>query len=115
MNVKLMTQTPSGQLRKFRLGTSPILIGRGDHCTLQVPLSDVSREHCRLDLEESKVFLADLTTANGTKVNAETVSQTQLFDGDTFSVGSMDFVITIEEADGSETDTDLIGQRANQQ
>jgi pSer/pThr/pTyr-binding forkhead associated (FHA) protein len=120
LTIKLFTTTANGQMRKFRLGTTPILIGRGDHCTIRVPLTNVSREHCRIDLKETPIHLTDLETANGTAVNGERVSRTQLFDGDTFTIGSVDFLITIEETDGSETEgadteNDLIGMLAGEQ
>ena len=51
--------------------------------------SDVSRMHCRFDMEGDRVIVADLNSTNGTFVNVQQIAApTRLNEGDRMRVGS---------------------------
>ncbi len=51
-----------------------IQIGRDEHNDIQIPLSTMSRSHCRLFLENGEWFLEDLGSTHGTKLNGVVMS-----------------------------------------
>jgi hypothetical protein len=73
--------------RRVGVGAEPVTIGRMPDCT--VPLADpnVSRRHAEVRRVGERVFLVDLGSTNGTRVNGVPVHQRQLVDGDVVTVG----------------------------
>jgi hypothetical protein len=73
--------------RRVGVGAEPVTIGRMPDCT--VPLADpnVSRRHAEVRRDGDRVFLVDLGSTNGTRVNGVPVHQRQLVDGDVVTVG----------------------------
>jgi hypothetical protein len=73
--------------RRVGVGAEPVTIGRMPDCT--VPLADpnVSRRHAEIRRDGDRVFLTDLGSTNGTRVNGVPVHQRQLVDGDVVTVG----------------------------
>jgi pSer/pThr/pTyr-binding forkhead associated (FHA) protein len=80
------------------------VIGRREDCDLRIPLSDVSRKHCRLILEGENIKVEDLGSSNGTYRNGERVQQTEIVPGDTLQIGPVIFVLQV---DGYPADEDL--------
>jgi pSer/pThr/pTyr-binding forkhead associated (FHA) protein len=51
--------------------------------------SDVSRMHCRIDVEGDRLIVADLSSTNGTFINDQRIAApTRLYAGDRLRVGS---------------------------
>jgi hypothetical protein len=73
--------------RRIGVGSEPVTIGRMSDCT--VPLADpnVSRHHAEIRRDGDRVYLIDLGSTNGTRVNGVPVHQRQLADGDVIAVG----------------------------
>lgn len=73
--------------RRIGVGSEPVTIGRMPDCT--VPLADpnVSRHHAEIRRDGDRVYLIDLGSTNGTRVNGVLVHQRQLADGDVIAVG----------------------------
>jgi hypothetical protein len=73
--------------RRVGVGAEPVTIGRMPDCT--VPLADpnVSRRHAEIRRDGDRVFLIDLGSTNGTRVNGVPVHQRQLVGGDVVTVG----------------------------
>ncbi len=73
--------------RRVGVGAEPVTIGRMPDCT--VPLADpnVSRHHAEIRRDGDRVFLIDLGSTNGTRVNGVPVHQRQLVGGDVVTVG----------------------------
>jgi len=46
-----------------------VKIGRSLRCEFSVPLEDLSREHCLLEIIDGEYFLTDLNSSNGVWVN----------------------------------------------
>ncbi len=73
-------------------------IGRLSSCDLCIPDNRLSREHCRIDRTGDDVFVADLGSSNGTKLNSGDLSyRTRLYDGDVLDMGGVIFRVRIEE------------------
>jgi len=80
------------------------VIGRREDCDLRIPLSDVSRKHCRLILDGEAMKVEDLGSSNGTYRNGERVQQTEVAAGDTLQIGPVVFVVQV---DGYPADEEL--------
>uniref|UniRef100_A0A3B5MJC1 FHA domain-containing protein n=1 Tax=Xiphophorus couchianus TaxID=32473 RepID=A0A3B5MJC1_9TELE len=64
--------------------TAPCLFGRKTECDIRIQLPQVSKEHCRIDLNENKEVNA---SANPTRVNGEALSQSErLKHGDVITI-----------------------------
>ena len=55
--------------------------------------ADVSKQHCRIVVEEEQVVVEDLGSANGTFVNGEPIEKAHLKDGDRLGIASYEFVV----------------------
>ena len=72
----------------------PVLVGRSSSAELQLIDGKVSREHCRLLLEDGRVVLKDLGSQNGTFVNGERVrGRRVLARGDELAIGDSLFLL----------------------
>ncbi|MEO6437274.1 MAG: FHA domain-containing protein [Tepidisphaeraceae bacterium] len=104
MGVVLVMFRADGQRRSFSVTRDMTVIGRREDCDLRIPLSDVSRKHCRMMLDGDIIKVEDLGSSNGTYRNGERVQQTELSAGDTLQVGPVVFVLQV---DGFPADEDL--------
>lgn len=88
--------------KEFKLPVDNFVIGRGDGCHLKPKSDMVSRKHCALAVRDSKLFLEDFGSKNGTYVNDERVEGTiELKMGDELRVGPLDFLILIDHTLGA--------------
>ena len=104
MGVVMVMFRPDGQRRSFSVTRDMTVIGRREDCDLRIPLSDVSRKHCRVILEGEAIKVEDLGSSNGTYRNGERVQQTEIVPGDTLQIGPVIFVVQV---DGYPADEDL--------
>ena len=77
----------------------PCLIGRGREVDLCVDSLIVSRNHCRLDLQDGKIFLTDLGSRNGTVVNGQFIPENvpvELSNQSAFSIGPLTFQLEFQ-------------------
>ncbi len=74
--------------RRVTLGAQPLVIGRLPECDVVLNDSNVSRRHAELRRSGDGVFLTDLGSTNGTRVNVTPVREQILVSGDEVSVGS---------------------------
>lgn len=71
-------------------------IGRSQGCSLCAGSSAVSRQHCMISRDESKVTIRDMGSRNGTLVNGVKIEGTvELATGDEITVGPLKFLLTI--------------------
>jgi pSer/pThr/pTyr-binding forkhead associated (FHA) protein len=74
---------------KISIKKPEFTIGRSQGCSLCAGSSAVSRQHCMISRDESKVTVRDMGSRNGTLVNGVRISGEQrLNDGDIISFGS---------------------------
>jgi hypothetical protein len=74
--------------RRVAVGSNPLVIGRLPECDIVLNDSNVSRRHAELRRSGDGVFLTDLGSTNGTRVNGTPVREQILASGDEVSVGS---------------------------
>lgn len=72
-----------------------ILIGRSRACAIRLDAADISAEHCRVSVRQSKVFVTDLESKNGTWLGDERLhDEREISAGELLRVGG-DTVITL--------------------
>jgi pSer/pThr/pTyr-binding forkhead associated (FHA) protein len=95
MEVRLLVAHRSAETKQIRLGAET-LIGRGPDCKLRISSGQVSRRHCLIKVDESSVSIRDLGSANGTRLNGETIAaetDVPILNGSTLAVGPLKFVV----------------------
>jgi pSer/pThr/pTyr-binding forkhead associated (FHA) protein len=65
-----------------------LVVGRDPACDLVLSSNQVSRQHCRLRCPPGAVWVEDLNSTQGTRVNDEPVQLQRLADGDVLGVGT---------------------------
>jgi len=79
-------------LQIYPLDQPETTIGRQADNAIVLPDTQVSRHHARLTVTEAGVTIADLNSANGTRVNGTPIAgPTPLHDGDTIQIGITQF------------------------
>ena len=69
-------------------------VGRAARADFVVDAALVSRVHCRLILKDTnELEIEDLGSTNGTFVNGRKVTKMSLNDGDTLTIGRVQFVV----------------------
>ena len=61
---------------RIELGEKPVVIGRVPPADLVIDDSQVSRKHCRVSLVLDEVYVADLGSSNGTRVDGKRLEST---------------------------------------
>lgn len=88
--IELVEKTKGGVIKIVLDGR--MTIGRGD-CDVVIDDDALSRRHCEMYEKEDRVFIRDLSSANGTRVNGVKVSDRELSDGDELTVGSCTYTV----------------------
>jgi uncharacterized RDD family membrane protein YckC len=87
---KLIVNPTSSNRREILLSRTTILtIGRDPSNDLVLPDAMVSRRHAVVEHRGKQFFLRDCSSANGSVVNGDRVSERPLRDGDLVAIGSM--------------------------
>lgn len=88
---KVLIRTDEGATHECLLRPGqPIIIGRGKDAGVLLDFKSVSRQHCRLELDEAgRVELVDLGSQNGTRVNGKRVDRAVLKPGDEVMVATI--------------------------
>jgi len=95
MSVSLVMVTADGKQKEIPLNRQVQVIGRQTDCQIRIPTSAVSRHHCELTVNESRVLLRDLGSSNGSYVNRKRISQQELAPGDLICIGELVFVLKV--------------------
>lgn len=61
--------TSPTQIYTLNATSHSITIGRSLKCDFNIPKEDLSREHCRIDVENEEYFITDLDSKNGVFVD----------------------------------------------
>jgi hypothetical protein len=86
-----MGQLILGDGRRVDIGDQPIVIGRLAECTIPINDPSASRRHAQISVENGAVYLTDLNSTNGTKVNGRRVERQRLGHGDLITIGTTSF------------------------
>lgn len=93
---RIWIREPDRAPRSAGLADERILIGRGDHCQIQLSDEKVSWDHLELTLHGSTLIAADLGSRNGTVLNGRPLEYpTRLRRGDTLVLGSTQIEIAV--------------------
>ncbi len=103
MDVKLhlIKGNPKGKQVDVPAGT--VAVGRAEDSDVIIASTRVSRNHCEFVHEENALRLRDKESANGTLVNGEKITETELHPGDEVQIGPLTFLV---EIDGNRTPAD---------
>lgn len=85
--------------------TGEAVLGRGQQCDIVLASSRASRRHAKLSLEDGKLIVEDLGSANGTYVNGDKIDRAELVNGDRLSFDEIVFVVSGPEPDPAEQAT----------
>lgn len=87
---QICSGTKQGKQLKLPLGT--ITMGRSCDCDVRLRGDDVSRIHCELRVNQSKIEIRDLHSRNGTYLNGSRIVQPATISvGDRISIGGFEF------------------------
>ncbi|MGA9526238.1 MAG: FHA domain-containing protein [Myxococcaceae bacterium] len=101
--MKLIIEDDEGRRTVVPFVRDEITIGRQEGNTIRLTERNVSRRHARLLRETDSVYLEDLGSYNGVRVNGEKVlGRMSIGDGDLVQIGDYDLAI---QAEGSQTAT----------
>jgi len=83
-------------------GTAPIeivkdltLVGRRDECDLRLPHKSISKMHCIIAKTDGLLFLRDLGSTNGTRVNGQRVRRAALLPNDQLAIAGHKFRVAL--------------------
>ncbi len=96
MDVKLVMFKRDGQRKDFAITHKTTIIGRGEGCTLRIPVVSISRQHCELIKSDDNLLIRDLASSNGTHVNNQRVNESALKAGDRITLGPTTFTVQID-------------------
>ena len=101
MKVVLAIYHQTTKVRDCILDSLPLVIGRSADADIQLDDRWVSRQHCKVDLQDGVVVVQDLESRHGTLVNDKPITVSKLFPGDTLCIGLSRLVACYEsrEAD----------------
>ncbi|HET9467139.1 MAG TPA: FHA domain-containing protein [Vicinamibacterales bacterium] len=91
----LETSDAAGERLTFRLPPGAVkTVGRSTGAEFIVDAALVSRLHCQFTATADSLHVKDLGSTNGTFVNGKRVTNAELKDGDTLSVGRVDLIVS---------------------
>ena len=96
---KLILLNPNGPEQEYRLAKASISLGRAN--TNDIILNDarVSRSHARMEFGPQGIYLIDMGSSNGTRLNGTRIDRAAPNPGDTISLGSQQFKFEIDDPD----------------
>ncbi|MBN2181614.1 MAG: FHA domain-containing protein [Sedimentisphaerales bacterium] len=95
MHVNLVLFKKDGTQKPFPLSSNITVIGRRHDCDLCIPLTLVSRRHCKLSKTDQAVKIRDLDSQNGTFLNGKRIKEAPVSAGDYISIGSLTFLLQV--------------------
>jgi pSer/pThr/pTyr-binding forkhead associated (FHA) protein len=78
------------------------VVGRAEHCDIQIPHRAVSKVHAVLLNVDGVLFVRDLASTNGTRVNGQRVRMGALLPDDRLSFANVTFVVKVQPASQGE-------------
>lgn len=99
MSARLVPLLSGGVAPTIPLARPVVLIGRHPDCDVRIDLPQVSRRHCCLALANDRLFIRDLGSRHGVRVNGRVVAEERLQPGDEVAIGHL--IYRLEEADSA--------------
>ena len=88
MDYALIVEKGPDAGKRFPLSREGVSVGRASQNAVALTDSELSRQHCRLEFRGEALWVADMASANGTRVNGAEVREAELKVGDTVEVGA---------------------------
>jgi serine phosphatase RsbU (regulator of sigma subunit) len=80
-----------GAIRRVSIPATGVTVGRVAPADVTIPVPDVSRKHCRIEIQSGWASIEDLGSTNGTFLGGQKLTQRRrLHNGDVVSLGSFD-------------------------
>lgn len=100
--LKLIIEDDEGHKTTVPFVREEITVGREEGNTIRLTERNVSRRHARFFRQEGQVFVEDLKSYNGIKVNGDRIAgQTPLKEGDLVQIG--DYDLAVQSAESSQS------------
>jgi len=79
--------------KTYKLSKERVVVGRENACDIVLPFNDVSHKHCELIYQNGTLFIKDLKSKNGVKLNGARMQTTlhRLDTGDVIGLGQHRF------------------------
>lgn len=90
---------PLGGGDTIELKKKKLLVGRRESCDVILRFANVSAHHCELWFDGGYLYVRDLQSRNGVKVNGVRVPESRLDPGDTLSVAKHNYRVDYSPAD----------------
>ncbi len=74
---------------EYMLAPGVFIIGRHDSCDLTLDSHAVSKQHLNCNVTPNGVYIRDLGSKNGTRVNDKTIREAEINDGDRIKIGDV--------------------------
>jgi len=87
---------------RFKIDKKTI-IGRDPECDITLPLDHLSRKHVALEIRSGFLFIQDLGSSNGTFLNGQQVTSSQLKTGDKIKLDVLTFEVSGPSHDPNKT------------
>jgi pSer/pThr/pTyr-binding forkhead associated (FHA) protein len=85
------------------------VVGRDPSCRIRIHAPWVSRRHARFRLERGQLWLSDLGSRNGTRLNGEEIiGSVRVSAGDEVSLGNQRVTLVVHDDDPFEVDTAVV-------
>jgi pSer/pThr/pTyr-binding forkhead associated (FHA) protein len=82
----------------------PCVVGRHSACDRRLDDPEISRRHCAFSLHDGRVWVEDLQSLNGTRLNGEAVAESRaLADGDRLDLAHLAFQVRLPDTVESES------------
>jgi pSer/pThr/pTyr-binding forkhead associated (FHA) protein len=76
----------------------PCVLGRAADCDYQLDSLRVSRRHCAFSVRDGRMWIEDLGSRNGTRLNGDSITEARpIADGDVLQLGSFSFQVRFQE------------------
>ena len=100
---KLIIEDDEGKTTVVPLQKSEVTIGRMDGNTIRLMERNISRRHARLHRDNGSVFIEDLNSFNGVKINGERIEdRLAIKEGDLVEIGDYHLALQCSQVEDAE-------------
>ncbi|XP_072828217.1 proliferation marker protein Ki-67 isoform X2 [Vicugna pacos] len=100
----------------FPLSLSSCSFGRGIECDIRIQLPVVSKQHCKIEINEQEAILSNFSSTNPTQVNGSAIDKpVQLKHGDVITIVDRSFRYENESHQHGSQSTEFPGQTGEQE